>query len=202
VGIVYSAYDEKLDRTVAVKVIANGSIESEASRKLLMREARAAASLNHPFICAIHDVLEHDGHPVIIMERVEGTTLQDRVLRGPLPVNDLVRISTEIAEALGCAHARGIVHRDIKSGNIMLTPRGHVKVMDFGLAVVISSSPEERTAHLSQEIAAKVVGTLPYIAPEILRGETASPASDIYALGVVIYEMATGQRPFRGKTNA
>jgi serine/threonine protein kinase/tetratricopeptide (TPR) repeat protein len=201
-GEIYAALDEKLNRTVAVKFIASSRLDSDASRRLFLREARAAAALDHPFICSVHDVLEHAGQPVIIMERVEGETLQQRVSRGPLPVDELVRISTEIAEALAAAHARGIIHRDIKSGNIMLTPSGHVKVMDFGLAVVITSSPEEQTAHLSQEIAAKIVGTLPYIAPEILRGEKASAVSDIYAFGIVMYEMATGRRPFTGRTDA
>ena len=201
-GEIFSALDEKLNRTVAVKFIANSRLDSDASRRLFLREARAAAALDHPFICSVHDVLEHAGQPVIIMERVEGETLQQRVSRGPLPVDELVRISTEIAEALAAAHARGIIHRDIKSANIMLTPSGHVKVMDFGLAVLITSSPEEQTAHMSQEIAARVVGTLPYIAPEILRGEKASAASDIYAFGLVMYEMATGRRPFSGKTDA
>ena len=201
-GEIFSALDEKLNRTVAVKFIANSRLDSDTSRRLFLREARAAAALDHPFICSVHDVLEHAGQPVIIMERVEGETLQQRVRRGPLAVDELVRVSTEIAEALAAAHARGIIHRDIKSANIMLTPSGHVKVMDFGLAVVITSSPEEQTAHMSQEIAARVVGTLPYIAPEILRGEKASAASDIYAFGVVMYELATGRQPFDDKTDA
>jgi serine/threonine protein kinase/tetratricopeptide (TPR) repeat protein len=201
-GEIFSAHDEKLNRTVAVKFIANSRLDSAASRKLFLREARAAASLDHPFICTVHDVLEHGGQPVIIMERVEGETLLERISRGPLGVAEIVRIGTEIAEALAAAHARGVIHRDVKSANIMLTPSGHVKVMDFGLALMTSTSPDDQTAHQSQEVSSKFAGTLPYIAPEVLRGEHASASSDLYALGVVIYEMATGRRPFSGKTDA
>src|SRR5438552_6419650 len=201
-GEIFSARDEKLDRTVAVKFIANSRLDSDASRRLFLREARAAAALDHPFICSVHSVLEHGGQPVIIMERVEGETLSERISRGPLAADEIVRITLEVAEALAAAHARGIIHRDIKSANIMITPSGHVKVMDFGLALLITSSPIDQTAHRSEEISSTIVGTLPYIAPEILRGEKASAASDIYSLGVVTYEIATGRRPFTGKTDA
>ena len=201
-GEIFAALDTKLNRTVAAKFIASSRLDSDASRKLFLREARAAAALDHPFICSVHDVLEHRGQPVIIMERVEGETLWARLSRGPLPAEQIVPIAVEIAEALAAAHARGIIHRDIKSANIMLTPGGHVKVMDFGLALMVASVPDEATAHQSQEIRSRIVGTLPYIAPETLRGEYATPASDVYALGVVMFEMGTGRRPFRGKTDA
>src|SRR5579872_6697719 len=114
-GEMFAAHDEKLNRTVAVKVIANPRLDSDASRKLFLREARAAAALDHPFICTIHDVLDFSGEPVIVMERVDGETLQERIARGPLAPDQIVQISIEIAEALGAAHAHGIVHRDIKS---------------------------------------------------------------------------------------
>ena len=201
-GEIFSARDEKLNRTVAVKFIANARMDSDSSRRLFLREARAAAALDHPFICTVHDVLEHKGQPVIVMEYVEGETLQDRIGHGPLPLEQLLRNAREIAEAVGAAHARGIVHRDVKCANIMLTPSGHVKVMDFGLAVVVSTSPEEQTAHVSEEMASRGAGTLPYMAPEILSGEPASASSDLYALGVVLYEMATSRRPFGGRTDA
>lgn len=201
-GEVFAAHDEKLNRTVAVKVIANARLDSDASRRLFLREARAAASLDHPFICTVHDVLEFRGEPAIVMERVEGETLQQRITRGPLSPDQIVQISIEVAEALAAAHAHGIVHRDIKTANIMIAPSGHVKVMDFGLAMIVSASPEEATAHRSEEIATRIAGTLPYIAPETLRGEKASPASDVYSYGVVMYEMATGRRPFLGRTDA
>jgi non-specific serine/threonine protein kinase len=201
-GEIFAARDEKLNRTVAVKFIANATMDSDASRRLFLREARAAAALDHPFICTVHDVLEHNGQPVIVMERVEGETLQALITRGALPVDQVVRYAKEIAEALGAAHARGIVHRDIKTSNIMLTPSGHVKVMDFGLAVILTASAEDATAHVSEELRTRVAGTLPYMAPEVLRGDPPTPAADMYALGVVMYEMATGRRPFGGKTDA
>ncbi|HEY8183683.1 MAG TPA: serine/threonine-protein kinase, partial [Thermoanaerobaculia bacterium] len=200
-GEIFAAHDEKLNRTVALKFIANERMESEASRRLFMREARAAAALDHPFICTVHDVLEHAGQPLIVMERVEGETLQELLSRGSLSAEQIVRYGKEIVEALAAAHARGIVHRDIKASNIMLTPSGHVKVMDFGLAIMLTASAEDATAHISEELKTRIVGTLPYMAPEILRGAKASPSSDMYALGVVMYEMATGRRPFCGKTD-
>ncbi len=199
-GEIFAAYDQTLNRTVAVKVIASSRLGSDQSRRLFLREARAAAALDHPFICAIHNVLEYEGQPLIVMEMVQGETLQDRIARGALPVSTLCQFAIEIAEALAAAHARGIVHRDIKSSNIMITASGHVKVMDFGLAQMVGAMPEDETAHVSEE--RRVAGTLPYIAPEVLRGEEASPLSDLYALGVVLYEMATGRRPFAAKTDA
>ncbi len=199
-GEIFSALDEKLNRTVAVKFIAQARVEGDLSKRLFLREARAAAALDHPFICTVHDVLEYNGQPVIVMERVEGETLQALISRGALAPDQIVRIAKEIAEALAAAHERGIVHRDIKPANIMLTPSGHVKVMDFGLAVIVTASPDEQTAHQSQEL--RFAGTTPYMAPEVLRGGKATRASDVYALGVVMYEMATGKRPFSGKTDA
>lgn len=185
---------------MAVKFIAAARMEGDLSKRLFLREARAAAALDHPFICTVHDVLERNGQPVIVMERVEGETLLALVNRGPLTPDQIVAYAREIAEALRAAHERGIIHRDIKSANIMLTPSGHVKVMDFGLAVIVTASPNDQTAHQSQEL--KFAGTMPYMAPEVLRGEKAMRASDVYALGVVMYEMATGRRPFNGKTDS
>ncbi len=201
-GEIFSAYDQKLNRNVAVKFIAATQLDSDYSRKMFLREARAAAALDHPFICTVHDVLEHHGQPMIVMERVEGETLHERIAHGPLSVEQVVQHALEIAEALAAAHARGIVHRDIKTGNVMLTPAGHIKVMDFGLAVITLSGPEEQTSHRSEDRPSKFAGTLPYMAPEILRGEPATESSDFYALGVVMYEMLTSRHPFTGKTDA
>lgn len=200
-GEIFSAYDEKLKRTVAVKRISLATLRDEQSRRQFLREARAAAALNHPFICTIHEVIEHEGEPLIVMESVQGKTLGACLSSGPLPPDEVIARTIEIAEALAAAHARGIVHRDIKSGNIMITTGGHVKVMDFGLAT-ISSGDDDDTAHLSERSTTGIAGTLPYIAPEILRGEAAGPASDLYALGVVMYEMTTLRRPFTGQTDA
>jgi len=197
-GEIYAAHDETLNRTVALKLIAAALLDDEHARRRFLREARAAAALQHPFICTIHEVLEVGDQPIIVMECVEGETLFDCIARGPLAVPEICRYTIEIAEALGAAHARGVIHRDIKSGNIMLTAAGHVKVMDFGLAMITSASPDEETVELTHS----VVGTLPYIAPELLRGAEASAASDLYALGVVMYEMATARRPFAAKTQA
>ncbi len=201
-GEIFSAYDQKLNRNVAVKFIASTHLDSDDSRKMFLREARAAAALDHPFICTVHDVMEHHGQPMIVMERVEGETLHERIGRGPLSVEQVVQHALEVAEALAAAHARGIVHRDIKTANVMLTPAGHVKVMDFGLAVITFSEPEEQTSHRSEDRPSKFAGTLPYMAPEILRGEPATESSDFYALGVVMYEMLTSRHPFTGKTDA
>ena len=201
-GEIFSAYDQKLNRTVAVKFIASTRLDSDHSRKLFLREARAAAALDHPFICTVHDVLEHHGQPMIVMERVEGETLHERIGHGPLSVGQVVQYALEVAEALSAAHGRGIVHRDIKAANVMLTPAGHVKVMDFGLAVITFSEPEEHTSHRSEDRSSMVAGTLPYMAPEILRGEPATESSDFYALGVVMYEMLTSRHPFTGNTDA
>ncbi len=198
-GEIFSAYDEKLKRTVAMKVIAGGQLDADAQRDFL-REARAAAALDHPFICTVHEVLEHDGQPVIVMECVEGETLADRLARETLDIREVCRYGVEIAEALAAAHARGVVHRDIKSGNIMVTAAGHVKVMDFGLALIATASPTDETERIAD--AAGVAGTLPYIAPELLRGERAGAAADLFAFGVVLYEMATRRRPFSGATAA
>lgn len=200
-GEIFSAYDEKLKRTVAVKRISLARLDNEDSRRHFLREARAAAALDHPFICTVHEVLEHEGEPLIVMERVQGKTLETHLKSGALPPDEVIARTMEIAEALAAAHARGIVHRDIKSSNIMITSGGHVKVMDFGLAVITASGDDD-TARLSDRSVAAIAGTLPYIAPEVLRGDPVTAASDLYALGVVMYEMATAQRPFTGQTDA
>jgi serine/threonine protein kinase/tetratricopeptide (TPR) repeat protein len=190
-GQVYAAHDEKLRRTVALKWISPAFLPDERSRRMFLQEARAAAALDHPFICSVHEVLDDGGQPVIVMERVEGETLATRLRRGPLSAEELRSIAIEVAEALEAAHARGIVHRDIKSANIMITPSGHVKIMDFGLAMIAS----DETFRRSQLQAEGIVGTIGYLAPEILSGQAASPASDLYAFGVVVREMAPAQPP-------
>ena len=201
-GEIFSARDEKLNRNVAVKVIISSRLDDDSSRRLFLREARAAAALDHPFICVVHDVLEHQGQPLIVMERVEGETLQARIVRGALSAEETIRCGAEIADALAAAHACGIVHRDIKTANIMLTAGGHVKIMDFGLALQTATAPDAQTAHRSEEMTSRMAGTLPYMAPEVLRGENATASADLYAFGVVMYEMLTSRRPFAGKTDA
>ena len=133
-GEIFRAEDPSLQRSVALKFIAPEHLGDSAGRVRLLREARAAAALNHPFVCTVHEVLEVGEQPVIVMELVAGETLHDRLSRGPLPVDDIRRFGSEVLEAIAAAHERGIIHRDIKSSNVMITPDGHVKVMDFGLA--------------------------------------------------------------------
>jgi serine/threonine protein kinase len=202
-GEVYLAHDEQLDRDVALKLLPARSFGDDAARARLLREARAAAALNHPHICTIHEVGEADGQAYIAMELVAGRSLADSLPRGGLPLERLLRYGAQIADALAHAHERQIVHRDLKCSNVVITTEGRTKVLDFGLAKKLSSyeSPEATTewqGPLTQP--GSFVGTLAYMAPEQLRGQPADARSDIWALGAVLYEMAAGQRPFRGQT--
>jgi eukaryotic-like serine/threonine-protein kinase len=202
-GEVYQARDEHLERDVAVKVLPATSFDDPTARARLVREARAAAALNHPNICTVYEVGEADGQAYIAMELVEGRTLSELLLAGPLPPEQVVHYGCQLAEALIHAHERGVVHRDLKSNNVLVTGDRRVKVLDFGLAKRAVDS--EMTAavtqmHASLTQAGTAVGTLPYMSPEQLRGEPVGVASDIWALGVVLYEMATGTRPFTGST--
>jgi serine/threonine protein kinase/Tfp pilus assembly protein PilF len=201
-GEVYRAHDEQLDRDVAVKVLPAESFSDPAARVRLLREARAAASLNHPNISTIYGVGEAEGQAYIAMELVEGRPLSHHLADGPLAAEQLLRYGLHIAGALAHAHEHGIVHRDLKCANIVVTPDGRAKVLDFGLAKRLTEV-ELDEATRSQESLTRpggIVGTLPYIAPEQLRGLPADARSDIWALGVVLYEMAAGSRPFQGQT--
>ena len=202
-GEVYRARDEQLDREVAVKVLPASSFGDPTARARLVREARAAAALNHPNICTVYEVGEADGQAYIAMELVEGRTLSAMLHAGPLPAEHVVHYGRQLADALTHAHERGIIHRDLKSNNVIVTPDRRVKVLDFGLAKRAADS--DMTAaitemHASLTQAGTAVGTLPYMSPEQLRGEPVHVSSDIWALGVVLYEMATGARPFTGNT--
>ncbi len=205
-GIVFRAWDERLHREVAIKLL-HDDYETPGMRERFLLEARAASALNHPNICTIFDIGEQDGEPYLVMEVLEGITLKQKILQGAVPVEDMVRISEEISEALAAAHAKGIVHRDIKPANIFLVrkPGGkpQAKVLDFGLAK-ISQASRAGKASLSVEIttAGTTVGTLAYMSPEQARGEPLDARSDLFSLGVVMYEMATRRVPFRGSTSA
>lgn len=204
-GEIYTAYDERLGRTVVVKAIAADRLLDDDTRKRFMREARAAAALTHPFICTVHEVLEHGAQPFIVMEFVDGESLRAKVARGPLPSADVCRIGVEVAEALAAAHARGIVHRDVTAANIMLTASGHVKVVDFGLAQIrvpwsAAAAGEATIAAELQTSEGTLLGTPAYLAPEVLQGQRADARTDLYSLGVVLYELSTGQLPFGGAT--
>jgi TolB-like protein/predicted Ser/Thr protein kinase len=202
-GVVYKAHDEKLDRDVAIKVLPAEYLGDPASRSRLLREARTASKLNHPNICTIHEVGEAGGQAFIAMELVEGKPVSALVKGGPLPGKDVLRYGLHMADALAHAHERGVVHRDFKSANVIVTPEGRAKVLDFGLArrMIADEIPEGRT--LTQDtltMPGQVAGTLAYMAPEQLRGQPADGRSDVWALGVVLYEMAAGVRPFQGDT--
>ena len=202
-GEVYRARDEQLDRDVAVKVLPASTFDDPTARARLVREARAAAALNHPNICTVHEVGEADGQAYIAMELVEGQTLSAMLTTGGLPAEQVVHYGRQLADALTHAHERGIVHRDLKSNNVIVTPDRRVKVLDFGLAkraVDSDMTAAVTQIHASLTQAGTAVGTLPYMSPEQLRGEQARASSDIWALGVVLYEMATGVRPFKGQT--
>jgi eukaryotic-like serine/threonine-protein kinase len=201
-GVVYRAHDERLDRQVAVKLVPADRFEDSGARNLLLHEARTASKLNHPNICTIHEVGESGGEAFIAMELVEGEPLSTVIAGGALSVRRVLRIGCQLADALAHAHDRGVIHRDLKSGNVMVTPDGRLKVLDFGLATSFSPKKLEdaTTAIASPELDGKIVGTLPYMAPEQLRGRPPDPRSDIWALGVMLYEMTTGKRPFHGNT--
>ncbi len=200
-GEVYRAHDARLDRDVAVKVL-NPSATSYDARAAMMAEARAVSSLSHPHICVVHEVDEVDGHILLVMEMVEGQTLADAIGGHGLPVDSAVRYASQIASALAHAHQRGVVHRDLKSVNAMVTRDGVVKVLDFGIARrTVERLPEETTQSIAPlESLGVIAGTLPYMAPEVILGAPADPRADIWALGVMLAEMVTGQRPFEGRT--
>lgn len=201
-GEVYRARDEKLDRDVAIKLLPAASLEDPTARARLVREARAAAALNHPNVCTVFEVGEAGGQAYIAMELVEGPTLATVLSAGPLPADLVVRYGQQLADALAHAHERGVVHRDLKSANVIITPNGRVKVLDFGLAkragtADIHSAITQQTA-LTQ--LGTAMGTLAYMAPEQLRGQPAQTESDVWALGIVLCEMVSGARPFAGQT--
>ena len=208
-GEVYRARDTRLDRAVALKVLPTDTIPSEDVRKRFAREARAISQLSHPHICTLFDVGQAEGTDFIVMELVEGETLQARLARGPLPLADVLRSGAEIADALDRAHRHGIVHRDLKPGNVMLTKAG-IKLLDFGLARTIAPAfpawgrSEVNTASAPAAVTTEgtVLGTLQYMAPEQLEGKPTDARTDVFALGGVLFEMTTGRRPFGGKSAA
>jgi serine/threonine protein kinase len=188
-GTVWEAEDETLGRPVAVKVLSESLAAGERAVRRFEREAQAAARLSGPYIAAVYDFGRSEGRPYIVMELVRGETLEDRLAReGPLPPQEASRIATQVAEALEEAHRAGIVHRDVKPGNVMLTPAGDVKVMDFGIA---AAAWAERVT-----TSGLVLGTPSYLAPEQAKSEKTTPASDVYALGAMLYEMIAGRPPF------
>src|SRR5580704_9956938 len=203
-GVVYRAHDLTLRRDVALKFLTLDRLEKDPqAREKVLCEAQTISALNHPNICTIYEVGEDDGQPYIAMEFVEGHSLMQEVLTGPLSADVVVRYGTQLADALAHAHERGIIHRDLKSGNVWITPSGRLKLLDFGLSQrVVEQAVGEDTTKFDGgwDDQHAVTRTLAYMAPEILRGQEADARSDVWALGVVLYEMATGKRPFRGST--
>jgi Tol biopolymer transport system component len=206
-GEVYRAHDPRLGRDVAIKVLPSHLSTSPELRSRFEREARAISRLNHPHICTLHDIGHHGDTDYLVMELLEGETLAHRLEKGPLPLSDVLRYGVEIAGALDVAHRGGIVHRDLKPGNVMLTKAG-AKLMDFGLAratgLPVAAAGLTESPTMSRPLTAEgaIVGTLQYMAPEQLEGREADPRSDLWALGCVLYEMATGKRAFAGASQA
>ncbi len=206
-GEVYKAKDTRLDRTVAIKVLPSHVASHPEVRQRFEREARAVSSLNHPHICTLYDIGSENGIDFMVMEHIEGDTLADRLKKGALPLDEALRYGTEIADALDKAHRQGVVHRDLKPGNIMLAKSG-AKLLDFGLAKMtaaetnaggLSALPTEAKP-LTQE--GSILGTFQYMAPDQLEGKEADARTDILTFGAVVYEMVTGKKAFEGTSQA
>ena len=198
-GVVYRAWDVRLERLVAIKGISQQSQLSPLGWGWLLREARLAGGLNHPSICTIYDAGEEDGQAYIAMEYVNGCPLSQLLMPAGLPHSLVIHYGRLVSSALEHAHERCILHRDIKAANIMVTARGQLKILDFGLAKRLRTRTTPRALQAFTDIG-HAVGTIPYLAPEVLRGDQASVSSDIWSIGVLLYEMATGGHPFQGHT--
>jgi len=212
-GSVYEAEDAELGRHVAVKVLSASLQDDQPMLERFKREARAASALNHPGICTVYSIEQHEGRPFIVMELIKGSTIAEKMGRQPFPVSQLLDFGIQIADALESAHSKGIAHRDLKPANLMINDRGQVKILDFGLAKVeagaVASQPGEEVSQLVTSVgsgplttAGTVMGTVHYMSPEQTRGQLTDARTDLFSLGAVLYQMATGEMPFQGDTDA
>jgi eukaryotic-like serine/threonine-protein kinase len=202
-GEVYRARDTRLDRTVAVKILPQQLSSDPIRKQRFEREAKTISHLNHPHICVLHDIGHQDGIDYLVMECVEGETLAKRLQKGPLALAQVLKLGAQIADALDKAHRSGVVHRDLKPGNIMLTPGG-AKLLDFGLAKLVAPlaslvtlTATKQESPVTQQ--GTIVGTFQYMSPEQIEGRELDGRSDVFSLGAVLYEMATGKKAFEGK---
>jgi len=198
-GVVYRARDARLDRDVALKVLPDGTLATDADRRRFRREALALSRLSHPNIATIHDFDTQAGVDFLVMEFISGAALSEKCAGGPMPEREVARLGAQLAEGLAAAHAQGVVHRDLKPANVRVTPDGRLKILDFGVARLVAGGDAE--THTATDTT-RVPGTLPYMAPEQIRGETADARTDIFAAGAVLFEMATGRRAFPARQDA